>query len=143
MAQVVKSASTGMLTPLPGGRQPAGMRSVATMESAPIEAMSPQGGVSHDDSHFLFQDFGQGRRSQDRHQGPVRNPLIQGVNSTSQTFAAIFELNQGINSDGAGGGSGAAFAAGLMSKAINIYESNAKLIASTEAVRGSTISINF
>ena len=143
MAQVVKSASTGMLTPLPGGRQPAGMRSIATVESAPIEAVSPQAGVSYDDSHFLFQDYSQGRRSQDRHRGPVRNPLTQGVNATSQTFAAIFELNQGTNSSGAGGGSGAAFAAGLLSKAINIYESNAKVIAGTEAVRGSTISINF
>ena len=141
MAQVVKSASTGMLTPLPGGRPPAGMRSIATVESAPIEAMSPQAGVSYEDSHFL--DYGQGRRSQDRHRGPVRNPLTQGVNATSQTFAAIFELNQGTNSGSTGGGSGAAFVAGLMSKAINIYESNAKVIAGTEAVRGSTISINF
>jgi len=132
-----------MLTTLPGGRQPAGMRSVATVESAPIEAMSPQAGVSYDDSNFLFQDYGQGRRSQDRHRGPVRNLLTRGVNATSQTFAAIFEVSQGTNSGGTGGGSGAAIAAGLMSRAINIYESNAKVLAGTEAVRGSTISVNF
>ena len=143
MAQVVKAASTGLLAPLAGGREPTGTRSVATVESAPIEAMRPQAGVSYDDSNFLFQDYGQGRRSQDRHRGPLRNPLTQGVNATSQTFAAIFEFSQGTNSGGTGGGSGTAFAAGLISRAVGIYESNAKVIAGTEPVRGSTISINF
>ncbi len=143
MAQVVKSPAPGVLTALPGGRQPAGMRNVATVESAPIEALSPQAGVSYEGNNILYQDYGQGRRFQDRHRGPVRNPLTQGVNSTSQTFAAIFEITQASNSGVTGGGSGATFAAGLASKAIEIYENNAKIIAGTEAVRGSTFSTNF
>ncbi|MDP6788475.1 MAG: hypothetical protein QGI13_15250 [Rhodospirillales bacterium] len=139
MAQVVKSAPTGVLAPHSGARQPAGTRNVATVGSAPVEALAPSAGISYEDSHFLYQDYGQGRRSQDRNRGPVRNPLAQSVSSTSQTFAAIFEINQATNT---GGVSGAAFFAGLLFRAIDTYESNAKAIAGTEAVRGGTISVN-
>jgi hypothetical protein len=142
MAQVVKSAATGALAPLPGGRQPAGTRSVATVESAPIEGVNPPGGISYEDSSFLFQDYGHGRRSQDRNQGPVRNPQTRGVNAPSQMFAAIFEISQGTIAGGTGGVSGTAMGAGLLSRAIGIYESNTKAIAGNEAVRGSTISVN-
>ncbi|MDP7241394.1 MAG: hypothetical protein QGF38_08860 [Rhodospirillales bacterium] len=142
MAQVVKPASTGALTPLPGGRQPAGTRSVATVESAPIEGVNPPGGISYEDSAFLFQDYSQGRRSHDRNQGPVRNPQTRGVNTPSQMFAAIFEINQVTNAGGTSGVSGTTIGAGLLSRAIDIYESNTKAIAGNEAVRGSTISVN-
>jgi hypothetical protein len=145
MAQVVKSAATGALAPLPGGRQPAGTRSIATVGSAPIEGVNPPGGISYEDSAFLFQDYSHGRRSQDRNQGPVRNPQTRGVNAPSQMFAAIFEISQGTiagGTGGTGGGSGTVIGAGLLSRAIDIYESNTKAIAGNEAVRGSTISVN-
>lgn len=142
MAQVVKTAATGAPAPPTGVRQPAGTRSVATVEATPIEEVSPKAGVSYEETGFLFQDYGQGGRFQDRARGPIRNPLTHGVNATSETFAAIFEINQVPNTGGTGSGLGSAFVAGLLSKAIDIYESNAKVIAGTEAVRGGTLSIN-
>ena len=69
MAQVIKAAATGALTSLSGGRQPAGMRNVATVESAPIEGLSPPSGVSYEGNNFLFQEYGQGGRFQDRDRG--------------------------------------------------------------------------
>jgi hypothetical protein len=117
------------------------MRSVATVDAAPIEEVSPNAGVSYGQTGFLFQDYGQGGDSQGRDRGPVRNPRTQGVNATSQSFAAIFEVGQAANFGGAGGGLGTAFVAGLLTKAIGIYENNAKVIAGTEAVRGGTLSI--
>jgi hypothetical protein len=142
MAQVVKTVPTAAPTPVSGVRQPAGARSVATVDAAPIEEVSPKAGVSYEETGFLFQDYGQGGHFQDRNRGPIRNPLTYGVNATSQTFAAIFEVAQATRSGGTGGGLGAAFVAGLLSKAIDIYESNAKVIAGTEAVRGGTLSIS-
>jgi hypothetical protein len=112
------------------------------VESAPIEGVNSPAGISYEDSNFLFQDYGQGRRSQDRNQGPVRNPQTRGVNAPSQIFAAIFEISQGINAGGTGGVSGPPIVAGLLSRAIELYETNAKAIADNAAVRGSTISIN-
>ena len=141
MAHVVKIAPTGAPTPLTGARQPSGTRSVATVNAAPIEQVSPKAGVSYEETGFLFQDYGRGGSFQGRNRGRIRNPLIQGWNATSQTFAAIFEVGQSTNSGGAGGGLGAAYVTRLLSKAIDIYESNTKIIAGTEVVRGGTLSL--
>lgn len=105
-------------------RQPAGTRNVASVDFGPVEGMGPKVGVSYDNSGFLFNDYWtmEGRR-----RGPVYSPPEPVLNGPTQSFIAVYEINQ--SSDGAalhGGRSNAAFLGEFLPRAITLYETSAR-----------------
>ncbi len=134
MAQVAKAGPVP--APAAASRIPAGTRNVATVERTPVEELSAKVGVAFNDSAFLFQGY-EGRLSGDKQHRPT-TPRPALFESATQTFAAVFEV------DGAGASTVDAVrprtSASLLSKAINTYETNAKVVSGALVARGSSVS---
>ena len=135
MSQVAK---TEQAISVPGSRPGAGMRNIAMSDRTEVEELSSQVGVSFNDASFLFRDFGKETLAK------KKDP--QTYNSTnfttsSQTFAALFQVKAFGEEGGRSSGDLARRFSGVVSKAIDIYETNARVISGTNNVLGSSFSM--
>ena len=135
VARPVAVASAGALVVGRG----TSMRPIGAGEAAAIESIGPRIDVSADEGRFLFSDLGVGGRS-----GPKPNALsfrAARVAAPTQAFAIMFEVNQAgpdlLESMGPG-----AFGQ-FLSRATNLYETNARIIAGTHDKRGETLNSRF
>lgn len=152
MASVPRTMAAGSMV---GGRMPAGMRNVASTDrSALVESSASRTGIGFQDSAFLYQGyFGPKNFDDEEQQGNGQGyqrrpstPLLGRLDATSQTFAAVMESQSLrtaslIGEDGLG--SPRAFA-NLVAKAIDTYETNARVIRGEGSAvsRGGTLSIS-
>ncbi len=134
--------------PLPAPANVAGSRSgpstrVSSVGGATVEDLPGSAGVSFDSAAFGFRedagpafDGGRGEGRQQQHPGFVDAP--------TQAFAAMLEGAEiPKTQDGQSGpGSGEAVPyVGLASKAIEIYETNARVLSGETAIRGTSFSV--
>ena len=132
---LVGTAPTAIL-----GNQPqAGLRSVATVSSTPVEQASPKSGASLDDSVFLSQAYG--RRASDRGERPV-DRRASGFVSAYPSFGTLIELMESSEDVPRAPSFGVPGFAGNLARAINTYESNTALVSGASA-RGTSVSGNF
>lgn len=118
-------------------------RSIANVDGAPIEELSPKIGAHLDDGAQLFQEFGQGGRGGAGKGHQVPKGGVGSFEATSQAFAAFLEFEAGPENAGdtrvSGGGSRFA---GLLAKAINTYETNARVISGAITPKGTALSLS-
>ena len=141
MALVTKAAPAASVVParLPGGvrHTPAYDRGVAVEETAPIIGARFDYALTHgQEREFDRESFAE---EQQPHP-PSNNPGV--IDAPSEIFVTLFENNlvgSGASSDQPGGVR--SFAIALMARAVNIYETNAKVISGENVTRGT--SFNF
>lgn len=135
MAQIPRTLPPTAPANVTSGRLQGGPRTVASADASPIEETSAQEGVLFNDA-LLFQDEELAdHRRRDSSNGA---PLVEYAGS-SQTFAAIFE-----NSEATTGNAQQVRSRGfanLVARAIDVYETNVKIIHGTTEPRGSTLSL--
>jgi hypothetical protein len=142
MAQIAKTAPTTPAANAAGPRVAAGVRNVATVDRAPVEEISPKTGASFDDAAFLFQEFARGGVPGRRQgQGPAI-PTPGMIRATSQAFAAFLEFEGSAQSSaGLTEAAGKAASPTVVSRAINVYETNARVIGGGMVRLGSSLSM--
>lgn len=141
MAQVAKAVQMQVPSAVSGGRPPSGAANVASFGSAPIDELNPKLGTSLDDGSFLLHDFGRGRSPGNKEQS--HHQAVGMLRATSQAFAAFLEF-EGVNDQTAGAGVDGRSQgfSGLVSRAINAYETNARVVNGTEKRLGTSLSVN-
>jgi len=140
MAQVPRTLPTTIPTSVTAGRLPGGPRSVATVDASPVEELVAQGNVSFDDS-LLFQDSPANNRRKSEHT-QNKTTLVDYAGS-SRTFASIFEEGQSVETSSTSSRSGKKRVfASLVARAINIYESNNRVIHGEVPRRGVALSLS-
>ncbi len=119
-------------------RQQTVMRANAANDGSPVEETNAQSSVSFNTA-MLFQNNGQtGEQEDDSSKGRT---LVEYVGS-SQSFANIVEESVRASGSGQGGAVVRRGFSGYVTRAINIYESNARVIhGSGPDPRGSTVSL--
>jgi hypothetical protein len=142
MALAAKAIAANQTSNVVGGRGATGSRNVAAIHRAPVEELSPKVGVSYEDGSFRFQDYGKPPR--EKHEAGL--PTYSGVrlNTSSQTFVDVVATGERTND--------AAFLAtvtgrkgfaGLLVKAIDTYEYNARTVSGENRnARGQNISLH-
>lgn len=140
MAQIGRATPASATTTIAANRPMAGASNVASLSRTPIEALNPKLGTSLEDG-FLFQGFLAGRQPE-----PERSPAEPAlglVRSTSQAFAAFLEFETGPElGNEVGSRGGQTSFAGVLARAINTYETNARVISGSMVPRGATLSVN-
>lgn len=147
MAQVFRTSPLVATASAPGARMAAGLRNVATVDRMPVEGMSAKNGTFLDDAGFLYQEY-----TRDDLQGGVdygaggrgrRTPLpsVGMMRTTSQAFAAFLEFERvdGVQRGSAAGG--ARLSGVAISQAIDIYETNSRVIGDGAPSVGSSLSM--
>ncbi len=138
MAQIPKIAPPTTAS-TQSSRMVAGMRNVATVDSASIEEASPTFGVPFNDTAFFSHEFGH----DDSAKGS-RQPAGQsgGFDAPSETFVSMVEGRDGFAAkSGPGGVRTNRNFAGLVNRAIRTYEETAKVIAGNNRVLGTSLSL--
>ncbi len=139
MTQVVKTALT-TATAVAGGRLAAGARNVAVVDPTAVEETNPGVGASFNDASFLSHDFAH-RHSNEGNQHPGGQDG-GGFNTPSRDFAAMIAFQENAGDPGQRGVvTRSRGFAGLVAKAIHIYETNAKVISGNHNVLGTSLSI--
>ena len=140
MALVTKTAQVVSVVParLPGAvrHTPAYDRGTAVEETAPLIGARFDHALTHGpEREFLKDSF-----AQEEHHRPSNNPGV--IDAPSEIFISLFQNNV-VDSGASGGGKGGVrgFAIALMARAVNIYETNAKVISGEYITRGA--SLNF
>jgi len=140
MAQGLKAVQMQVPSTIGGGRAASHASRVASFGDSPVEELNPKLGTAFDDAFYLLQDFGRGesptRREHSHHQA------IGMFRATSQSFAAFIEFEGGTNQAGIADADGGAHgAAGLLSRAIVAYETNARVVNGGEPALGTSLSL--
>lgn len=119
----------------------AGARNVANVAGAPIEATSPKMGAFLDNGATLFQDFARGQGSNPDKGQANENPIGR-LQASSHAFAAFLDLD-GYGEQEADGvsGKGNSSLAATISRAINAYETNARVISGDNVPLGNSLSL--
>lgn len=137
MAQIPRTLPPALPSNVPAGRLQGGPRSVASADSAPVEAANAQDGVLFNDA-LLFQDGDPyNRRGRENGQG---NKVAEYAGS-SQTFASIFEKGNATGVSNDVQKSRSRGFASLIARAISTYETNVRVIQGATEPRGSSISL--
>ncbi len=139
MAQIPKIAPTTTTATTQSSRMVAGMRNVATVDSASVEEASPTFGVPFNDTAFFSHEF-----SPDDFGGSARQPAGQtgGFDAPSETFVSMVEGRDGFAvKSRTGSVKGGGNFAGLVNRAIRTYEETAKVIAGNNRVLGASLSL--
>ena len=140
MALVTKIAQATSVAPV---RLPGGVRhTLAYDQGSAIDETAPIIGARFD--HALSQgqerEYDRDSFTEEEHKHPSNNPGV--IDAPSEIFISLFENNVvGSGASGEQTGSVRGFAIALMSRAVNIYETNAKVISGELVTRGS--SLNF
>lgn len=111
----------------------------AASGDGPVEGLNATQGASFEGAVAAGEGQGQGRHGAGR-QGRVTQPLVRMiVNAPTQAFAALveFQAQTGIQGEAKARGSSR-----FLSKAIAIYESNARVISGVNYAPGSTLSLS-
>jgi len=144
MALVSKmvSASPAVATSAP--RPAAGAR-VASLHSGPIEEASISTGTFFDTTPYEYRDGQTQARNDDHqtggHQAPLRRQHLGTINATSEAFASLLDSNlRGDVVDDFGNVHQKTFP-NVISQAISTYELNSKVIAGTNPILGSELSL--
>ncbi len=138
MTQIARASTT--TTAAPANRVPTAVRDVASFDRSPVEEISPQVGANFNESAFNFSNEKQGLSGQ---RGRPGGNMFGRFTAPSQTFVSLMEDSDSFS--GAAGGAPASRKrdfAGLVAKAVQIYETNAKIIQGTNNVLGTSLSIN-
>ncbi len=132
MSQLTRTAAANSVAAPSVPRVPTGARSVASLESGPVEELSPKAGVSYEETEYLFQDYGQQSHAGARKPPPRGVPSL--VDSTSETFASFVEM---FNGDGQRSTRKVSAFGMTLSQAIRTYELTARVTAGTmQSARG-------
>lgn len=112
---------------------------VASLGSS-IDELQGSNSVAFNSGAFVFREEGRSSfdRGGDRRQG--NHHPIGVVNAPTQAFAALLEGRSQDSQGGAGNVKSPQFA-GVVARAISIYEANANILAGTNNVLGTSISI--
>ncbi|MHA1598091.1 MAG: hypothetical protein ACTSV1_05150 [Alphaproteobacteria bacterium] len=138
MSLIPRTAPPTVPTSVTQSRSPAGPRQLSGSDLSPIEETSPQGGIDFANSHVFKDEQAGDNRRQDR----PRNRNLVEYSGSSQTFASIFEeVNQGGTPEDVKRGKNKSFA-GLLARAINVYEATSRTIHGQNETRGTTVSLN-
>jgi len=146
MTQVVKAVPTPSTVTVAGGRLAAGSRNVASVDRAsPIDEISETAGASFNGGGFRTHEYAGDlldRQSQHRHR---TGGDASRFSTSTQSFAAMIESQDFVTAATAGGGGGVKprRIAGLLARAIKVYETNAKVISGTLESPGARVSVNF
>jgi hypothetical protein len=137
MAMVPKPAIA--LSPASVSRTRAGPPTRVASFSPTVEQLDATAGASFNPATFGYAE--EDRPSVDRDGGRRSRQDAPGVFSApSQTFAAILEAGDQFFAGGDAGVRSTRFS-GLVSKAIEIYETNAKVVTGTNNVLGTSVSL--
>ena len=125
------------------------MRHAASVDRSPVEGITAKNGAFLDDSGFLYQEYTkdglQGGDGYGGSGGRGRRPALPSIGpmrTTSQAYAAFLEYEGGANGVRRGTlTGGAAMSSMLISRAINIYETNSRIIHDAPAPVGSSLSL--
>jgi hypothetical protein len=142
MAQVAKTAGAPTTTAsIAAARYANAAANVATVSQSAVEGSAASNSISFNAAAYSFRDDRSNSFAQDNQPPPHRMPALVAV-APSQTFAAIVEARNALAGAGRAGPTttGRGFS-GLLSRAISIYETNAKIIHGTADFRGGTVSI--
>ena len=131
------------------GRVHAGLRPTASVDRSPIEGITTKNNAFLDDSGFLYQEYSKdGLQGGDGFGGSGSRgrrpalPSIGPMRATSQAYAAFLEYEGGASGVARGTlTGGAAMSNMLISRAINIYETNSRIIHDAPAPIGSSLSL--
>ena len=123
-----------------GGRMSAGARNMAAVDPGPISELNPGFGVFYNDAMLRFQDYGRG--AGDRRHAP-QLPNAQRFDTPSEAFAQVYEESQQSGDVGRPleGIDGPSFR-GTLARAIDIYETNMRVVSGNTNVLGESLSIN-
>lgn len=140
MAQIGRTTPASATTAIAANRPTAGASNVASVTRSPIEALNPKLGTSLADA-FLFHAYQNDNQSPpDHHTGETGGGLVR---STSQAFAAFLEFDAGQDVGAESGSRGGMTSfAGVLARAIDTYETNARVISGSDVPRGSTLSVS-
>ena len=143
---------TSVVRPLPvpqtasevGSRLAVGARSIATVNGSPIESIGPNTGASFNNATFLAPEYernGFGNRPDRQRLGGDASRFV----TPSQSFASLLESRDrlGLNSPGVATLSVRRKFTGLLSQAIKVYETNAKVVSGTMELPGAKLSVIF
>lgn len=137
MSLIPRAALPVAPTSVTQSRPQAGARHVASPDSSPVEETSPQAGIPFGNSH-VFQDEEAGSKRQDNRS---RSRDLVDYSGSGQAFATIFEeVNQGIASEDVKRTRDKGFA-GLVARAITVYEATSRTIHGQAEVRGASVSL--
>ena len=116
---------------------------VSSGGGASVEDLPGSAGVSFDSAAFGFREDTQ--PFYDREPGGERRAPFPGiVDAPTQAFAAMLEnaeISGGDDDPGKPGSGGAVPYVGLASKAIEIYETNAKIVSGETTILGTSVSV--
>ena len=118
---------------------------IASYTGNSVEELPQGASVSFESAAYGFQQdapsfFDHNRGSHDQH---TSRQNTVGINAPSQTFAAMLEFPEaagGRNENAAGDGSAAPLA-GVVARAIEIYETNAKIVSGESNILGTSVSL--
>jgi len=140
MAQVAKTAGAPTTTAsIAVARYANAAANVATVSQSAVEGATASNSIAFNAAAYSFRDDRNNSFAQDNQPPPNRTPVLV---ASTQTFAAIVEARNAVADAGRAGQmtTGRGFH-GLLSRAIYIYETNAKIIHGTADFRGGTVSI--
>lgn len=145
MAQIGRTTPTSATTAIAASRPTVAASNVASLGRSPIEALNAKLGTSLGDA-FLFNAACNAYQNGGRHSGEGEQTGERGeglVCATSQAFSAFLEFDSGSESAaGTGWRGGSTSFAGVLARAINTYETNARIISGSMVPRGTTLSLN-
>jgi len=109
--------------------------------SSPVEQISISTGAEFDTTPFAFQDEFRNPANDDNRQPSHKRQHYGLLNASSESFASILQAgNDEVEFDQHGDPVTRSYS-GTVSKAINTYEMNSKIISGTNPVRGTEISL--
>lgn len=139
MAQVAKTAGAPTTTAsIATARYANAAANVATVSQSAVEGSTASNSIAFNAAPYSFRDERSNSFTQDNQPPPNRTPVLV---APSQTFAAIVEARSAVADAGRAGQTTGRGFHGLLSRAIYIYETNAKIIHGTADFRGGTVSI--
>jgi hypothetical protein len=138
MAQILRNLPPMTTATVPSGRLQGGLHTVSSSDSSPVEetASIGQDGVLFNDA-LLQQQEDQTKYSRGNNR---QLAAIVEYAGSSQTFATIFENVDATSGEGQRARSKGF--ANLVTRAIDIYEANVRLIHGTDVPRGTNLSMS-
>lgn len=141
MAQVTRTSAAPPATAAhSANRASAVARTMAASDSGQIDGLNAGVTVTNREAGYNFDDF---RQNDSEHREPDRRTPahLARIDTSTETFAMVLKAdNTETDAEGRIAVRGSRGFAGLLSKAIDTYETNAKVIAGEAKVRGNTYS---
>lgn len=141
MAQVTRTAATNPASAAHGAHRPVtNIRGVANAEGSAVEGTDSGVGITNQNSFFQYEDFsenGSNRRGGGHHTTPHH---LARVETSSETFVSMLDGTMEAEARGRIEVRGSRGFAGLLTRAIRTYETNAQVIHGENKTRGENMS---